>query len=213
MKAPRHDNAGLRGLAPSYQAEHVARNLLRAETASYLCYEMLCHQNKVEPLGLDEFLKRAEDRDALWRSQCALEDMKEEAELKKARELTRELAPKFMLDQILHHLSILNHDGTIIKDLSKLSCPTHGPKDWEKWCHDQYVDSNAPTYDKDKLRKHFETLFKDTPSDEHGQLYCWKEADVPVLNPKGPQFPRFPPTEKGPCMTQLTSNYWRFIRK
>ena len=212
-KATRHDLNEYRGLTTDAQAGRLSVALLRVETATYLTYELLCRQTRVEPLTLDQFLKRAEERDDLWRSQCALEDAKQEAELKKARELTRELAPKLFLEQVLHHLSALNHDGTIVKDLSKLSCPEHGPKDWESWCRDSYAGDNTPTYDEKKLRKSYENLFSSGASSEHSALYCWKETETEVVNPKGPRYPRFPTVEKGPCTVQLLPNYWRFIRR
>jgi len=209
-KATRH------GFSPelNYLPNVVAR-LLRLEANDYLNYEMRCHDHHVEPLNLDEWQKRGTEREQFWGSQAALEDSKEADELRKARAVTRELAPKLMLDQILHHLSIMNHDGSIIKDLSKLSCPQHGVKNWEKWCRDNYAGTNAPTYDEKKTRKNFETIFSDVPDCEHSALYCWKEgADVvPEYQPKSPKFARFSTAERGPCPVQLTSNYWRFIRR
>ncbi|MCJ7768457.1 hypothetical protein MUP79_08705 [Candidatus Bathyarchaeota archaeon] len=195
---------------------NVVARLLRLEVNDYLNYEMRCHDHHVEPLRLDQWQKRGDEREQLWGSQVALEDSKEADELRKARAVTRELAPKLMLDQILHHLSILNRDGTIIKDLSVLSCPRHGVKDWEKWCRDNSSGSNVPTYEKDKekVRKFYETIFSDAPDCEHSTLYCWKETDVvPEYQPKSPRFPRFTPMEKGPCTIALTSNYWRFLRR
>jgi hypothetical protein len=207
-KATRHDFSPELTYPPT-----LAARMLRLETLTYLNYEMHCQEHRVQPLSLDQWLKRGDERESLWRGLAAREDFKEAEELKKAREITRELAPKYMLDMILHHASIMNHDGSIIKDLSKLECPNcKKVKNWDKWTKDQWAESNTPTYDKDKLRKDIEAMFGPRPTSEHGQLYCFNITDVvPEYQPKGPQFPRFPPTEKGPCMVQLTANYWRFI--
>ena len=213
LKAPRHDIVGLRGLTTDAQTSHLAANLLRVETASYLCYEMICHQNKVEPLTLDQFLKRAEERDALWRGQCALEDSKEAEELKKARELTRELAPKIMLDFILHKATIMCHDGSLL-DPAVVSCPEHGKKNWEKWCRDQWAGSNTPTFDKEKLKRDIAAIFGPGPTSEHSEVYCFHETNViPEYQPKKPKYPRFETTVRGPCMVQLVPNYWRWVLK
>jgi len=206
-KAPRHGFS----VELNYLPNVVAR-LLRLETNDYLNYEMHCQHVKVEPLSLDEWHRRGQERDALWSSQCGLEDSKENERIKAARLVTRQFAPQYALDQILNHASILLHNGEIIQDLSKLSCPKHGVKNWKKWITDRYADSKEPTFDKDQLKKDIETAFK-KPSEEHSPLYCYAEADVEIeYQPKAPQFPRFPtPLERGNCYVVLASNFWRFI--
>jgi hypothetical protein len=192
--------------------DNLARGQRRLETLTYLNYEMRCHDHHVEPLRLDQWLKRGDERDALWANEAAVEDSKENEKLRAARLVTRQFGPQYALDMILHHASILQHNGEIIRDLSQLSCPKHGPKDWKKWITDRYADSKIPTYDKNQLKKDIETAFK-KPSEEHSPLYCYAEADVEIeYQPKGPQFPRFPsPLERGNCFVILASNYWRFI--
>ena len=188
---------------------NLASNVKRAETLAFIAYQTGCAAAHATPLDFEAFVKRGVELDERWRTEAEAEQMRIDGEGRAAKEHSRRIGPGIWADVLRKKASILSSNGDIIRELDKLVCPgCKTPFDWEKYALTNWVSGSDTITDEKTMRKNMEAALDDRS--EHSQLYCQNLIPTVVVGRDGR------PTatgEKDLCRTQLTSTFWRFIKK